>query len=308
MSTVLFNRSFHEFDVGRGAVGSQDVIEDSIDHPLSVIVQVTRRCNLDCPFCSESGQIADPSLPQLLDTRDKLIGTQRVYLSGGEPLLRNDIFAIIDTYRPYFDVLGLPTNATQLTRDICEKLKGRIDYINAGLDGPRLVNDALRGGYDEIISGLMLLKEAGIEVSLSTVVLKDTLPYLGFVIQIADMVGIKKVKMVVPVLRGRAKTLPADRFASDMAIDEKFRELFELKRSLGWRPRIKYTTWGEGTEGYALIVQPDQKVYAWPVFGIPEAAQLVGDLAEETIAEIWAKYPYRRNHVNKYVGITMHKA
>ncbi|HEY7145010.1 MAG TPA: hypothetical protein VH637_12255 [Streptosporangiaceae bacterium] len=51
--------------------------------PLSVILQVTKRCDFNCGFCSETLQMADPALDQLGTICANLAGVQRVFLSGG---------------------------------------------------------------------------------------------------------------------------------------------------------------------------------------------------------------------------------
>ena len=79
--------------------------------PLSVILQVTKRCDFNCGFCSETLQMADPTLDQLDTVRASLAGVQRVFLSGGEPLLRRDLPEIVDMYSGF--IIGLPTNATR---------------------------------------------------------------------------------------------------------------------------------------------------------------------------------------------------
>jgi len=302
---ISFDLSNHEFKM---AQYNSDSDLDKVYAPLSVILQVTRRCNLKCNFCSESQYFADPHIDDLLHLIPLLSGVQRVYLSGGEPLLRNDIFDIIDEFGKRFPVLGLPTNTTIITKEVCNKLYGKISYINAGLDGPRDINNLVRGGYDDIIKGLYILRDNGIEVSLSTVILKYTLPFLQHVVQIADVLGITKVKMVVPVLRGRAAALTEDDFASNKDILNKFHEISHLKETVGLRPRVKVTFWNSDTEGYALIIYPDFNVYAWPVFDQPDAVLHIGSLKEESIEAIWARYPYKYNHIKKYTGLTMYKA
>lgn len=305
MDNIYFDKKNHEFDIINKRT---EINEGSVNAPLSLILQVTRRCNLGCVFCSESEQIPDPSISVLESLIGKLKGVERLYLSGGEPFLRRDIFEIIDIFRPHFKILGLPTNTSMITDEIGKRLFGKIDYINAGLDGPRLINDKLRGNTDAIIKGLLILKKYGIEVSLSTVILKSTLPYLDYVVQIADTLDITKVKMVIPVLRGRATEISENEFANETDILSKFEQIKKLKDKLGWKPRIKFAFWDKNTEGYALIVYPNQKVYAWPVYEQPEAVLYIGDLNNEDITSIWSKYPYKLNHIKKYAGISMHKA
>ncbi len=304
-SNIYFDYKHHEFSYKN--INTEDLYK-SVNAPLSLIVQITRKCNISCHFCSESDFFADPSFKVLEKLIDKLHGVERMYLSGGEPLLRNDIFDIIDMYRPHFKVLGLPTNCTMISKEVCQKLIGKIDYINAGLDGPRNINNLVRGNYDDIINGLYNLKDSGIEVSLSTVILRSTLPHLKYVVQIADVLGIVKVKMVIPVHRGRSKNLAKEDFAEEKEILQEFNEIKELKERFGWKPRVKFTFWDRNTEGYALLVYPNQKVYAWPVMDEPDGVLYVGDLNRENIQDIWLKYPYKINHINKYVGISMYKA
>jgi len=134
------------------------------------------------------------------------------------------------------------------------------------------------------------------------------LPYLQYVVQTADTIGVTKVKMVIPVLRGRAKNLNPEDFASQAEIMEKFNEIKTLKEKLGWKPRVKFTFWDKDTEGYAIIVYPTQEVYAWPVFDAPDSVEYIGDLSKESLDDIWQKYPYKVNHINKYTGISMQKA
>jgi MoaA/NifB/PqqE/SkfB family radical SAM enzyme len=305
-NNVSFDYEHHEFSLRDEA--NKSTFYEEVSLPLSVIVQVTRRCPLNCDFCSESEDYPDPSFESLEELKSKLIGVKRIYLSGGEPLMRDDIFRLLHLYRKEFEIIGLPTNCIYVTSDVCNKLKGVVNYINAGLDGPRTINNAIRGGYDQIINGLGNLRNSGIEVSLSTVILRSTLPYLQYVVQIADNLGVTKVKMVIPVFRGRAKKLRAEDFASKEAILAKFDEIKELKRTLGWKPRVKFTFWGKDTEGYAWLVYPNRKVYAWPVLDAPDSVELIGDLNENSIHDIWQKYPYKINHINKYVGISMFKA
>lgn len=54
----------------------------------------------------------DPTLPELDTIRTNLAGVTRVFLSGGEPLLRRDFGDIVDMYTEEF-TLGIPTNATR---------------------------------------------------------------------------------------------------------------------------------------------------------------------------------------------------
>src|SRR4030088_2051911 len=80
---ISFTSGLH-FSLGQGA--DLAALAESATSPLSVIVQVTKRCDFGCVFCSETLQLPDASLGQLETMRDNLTGVHRVFLSGGEPL------------------------------------------------------------------------------------------------------------------------------------------------------------------------------------------------------------------------------
>src|SRR5579883_1213981 len=81
---IFFDDTRHHFK----AIAGFDVGEavEGFRSPLSVILQITRRCNFNCSFCSEIVQLPDPTLEELDLMRQHLQGVQRVFLSGGEPL------------------------------------------------------------------------------------------------------------------------------------------------------------------------------------------------------------------------------
>ena len=76
----------------------------------------------------------DPDLDQLEAIRVNLAGVQRVFLSGGEPLLRRDLPEIVDMFSGF--ILALPTNATRGVA-MAPQLAGKVAFVNVGFDGPR---------------------------------------------------------------------------------------------------------------------------------------------------------------------------
>lgn len=108
---VGFTGGHHFAVLGGTGAGDVDVLADAAPVPLSVILQVTKRCNFDCTFCSETLQLPDPTLDELDRIRANLSGVARVFLSGGEPLLRRDFAEIVDMYAGF--IIGVPTNATR---------------------------------------------------------------------------------------------------------------------------------------------------------------------------------------------------
>ena len=81
------------------------MIKDKFDRPvLNLRISVTQRCNLNCPYCHREGQERKPNdsvvemtvaeIVRLVKIASSL-GINRIKLTGGEPLLREDILEIV---------------------------------------------------------------------------------------------------------------------------------------------------------------------------------------------------------------------
>jgi len=142
-----------------------------------VIVQVTKRCDFDCSFCSETLQMPDPTLDQLDTIRRNLARVGRVFLSGGEPLMRKDFGEVVDVFADHH-IVAVPTTRPRL--DHARRIAGKIAYANVGFEGPRAAFRRVRGDYDKTMAGVRVLQEAGIPLALSAVVYRSTLSILPY--------------------------------------------------------------------------------------------------------------------------------
>jgi MoaA/NifB/PqqE/SkfB family radical SAM enzyme len=288
----------HHFAAVEGA--SVDDLADAATKPLSVILQVTKRCNFDCSFCSETMQLPDPTLDQLDTIRANLAGVARVFLSGGEPLLRQDFGEIVDMYTGDF-ILGIPTNATRGLRHAAAMV-GKVAFVNVGLEGPRATTNRVRGDYDEVMAGVRAFMDHGLPLSLSAVVYRSTLLALPFTYQIADVIGAGKLKLILPLRKGNALDLAEHEFISLDEAGQAFDRLTEARAVHDWRPALRMTTWTPETEGHMILVEVTGKASAWPVYDAPDLLEPLGNLLEEPVSEIWTRYRFKRNHFAKYLG------
>jgi MoaA/NifB/PqqE/SkfB family radical SAM enzyme len=293
---VMFTAGHH---FSPGGQADPVVLSEAATAPLSVIVQVTKRCDFNCGFCSETLQMADPTLDQLDTIRASLAGTGRVFLSGGEPLLRRDLPEIVDMYSGF--IVGLPTNATRGLA-MAPRLAGKVAFVNIGFDGPRAVFSRVRGDYDKVMTGVRAFLAAGLPLSLSAVVLRSTVHALPYLYQIADVLDAGKLKLILPLRKGNALGLAEREFISVEEAQDAFGRLTELRAIHDWRPAVRMTPWTPATEGHMIVIEPDGSAQAWPVYDQPDLFLKLGNLLDEPIGVIWDRYPFKANHYAKYLG------
>jgi MoaA/NifB/PqqE/SkfB family radical SAM enzyme len=298
---IAFAEAGHHFKLTTQA--DLDALVEQASVPLSVILQVTRRCNFDCDFCSETLQIPDPTLDELDDIRQSLAGVQRVFLSGGEPLLRPDFIDVVDMYGEF--IIGVPTNATRGTK-LARDLAGKVAFVNVGLEGPRSTTNRVRGDYDKVLAGTYEFMRHDLPLSFSAVVLRSTLHALPYTCQIADALGAGKLKLIHPIRKGNGLMLSEDEFITLEESAQLFQRLTELKAIHDWSPAIRMTTWTPETEGYSILVYPDGQTWAWPVYTAEDKVGYLGNLHQEPISELWKRYPFKSNHFRKYLGKSIH--
>lgn len=297
-SSYFFNEDTCRFQLN--ASGKLSSIIENSTEPLSVILQITRRCHFSCAFCSETDFMKDPTVKVLERIESNLKNVDRIYLSGGEPLIRSDFPEVADIFYGKH-LIGLPTNAVANDK-LMKVIKNKIDFVNVGLDGPRNVTSRVRGDYDLIMEGIFRFIRNNIPFSLTAVVLNSTKDSISMTCQIADTLGAKKLKLVFPIYKGNATRLPENEFMTEEEGKRIFETIKADKQKYGWRTVITLTTWNAACEGYSILIYPNGESFAWPVYNQPDKVLFLGNLKEKTIQEIWNNYPYKYNHFNKYLG------
>lgn len=280
---------------------------DELAYPLSVSIQITRNCNLGCIYCSEPPNVSfagRPSIGELERMSTNLQGVQRIILTGGEPFTRSDIFDIISLF-VHYPVLVLATNATLINETLARRLTELIDYVDITIDGPRRINNKIRGQYDKIIRGAKCLSDAGIDFSVVTVLLPTNADSIMYVCQIADVLGAKKLKIMPSIPKGKGQGLLQTQFNSDELLSI-FRRIRDEKQKNGWTMKITLADWAKIGMGHALLVHPNGEVVASPVFSHENCVESLGNILIEELSAIWKRYSYKANHLQKYLGQTLY--
>lgn len=115
-------------------------MQDNFGRDISSLrISVTQRCNLKCFYCHKEGQNAtdgemSPSeIERIIEIGTKL-GMTKLKLTGGEPLLREDICDIIQRASNHIPDISLTTNGTLLDRYCTELKDAGLRRVNISLD------------------------------------------------------------------------------------------------------------------------------------------------------------------------------
>jgi len=277
----------------------------SLHFPLSATFQVTRRCNLRCIYCSENALIKEPTSEFLHFLIDRMRGLERVIIAGGEPTLRPDLAVLAEHLSKTVRIVAMASNSVLVTEKLAHDLSESLSYVDVTVDGTRGTHNKIRGQYDRVLAGIRNFVEAGVDVSLVTVLLRDNVSDILHVCDLADELHAKKLKILTPIRKGRGKRM-VSRALDSIELKDLFNMIREEKHSKGWRVRITITDWGLVDEGHALLVHPDGDVVASPVPSMPNCIKIIGNLQENDLEWIWQNYPYKENHTRKYLEETLY--
>ena len=135
---------------------------------------ILHRCNLHCTHCYQEDRSEE--LPfsalesffrQYLDFCAACRFRGHINLTGGEPLLSEHLFPLLDLFEASRTTFGILTNGTCITAENAAQLAGYscLRFVQVSIDGTRGTHDSVRGtgSYDRACEGLRHLRRAGIQ-------------------------------------------------------------------------------------------------------------------------------------------------
>jgi MoaA/NifB/PqqE/SkfB family radical SAM enzyme len=200
---------------------------------------LTERCNLQCRHCYQAGGTGE-ELPLSL-VREVVAEITEMFaaweescgvalapsfnITGGEPLLRSDIFTIIDEIGRRGFAMFLLTNGTLIDGDTAARLAdGGIKGVQVSIEGTEGTHDAIReeGSFAAALAGVRHLLAAGLPVTLNITVSRLNVGEVPAMIELAAAVGVPRL--------GFARLVPAGRgtaMAKEMLSRDEVRKLYE---------------------------------------------------------------------------------
>lgn len=247
-----------------------------------VIWNLIRRCNLTCKHCYATS--ADKDFPGELSTGEiytvmnglRDYGVPVLILSGGEPLMRPDIFAVSRHAKQLGFYVGLSSNGTLITQENIDAIASvGYDYVGISLDGMRDTHDRFRrriGAFDEALRGIRLCRKVGIKVGLRFTLTGDNARDLPDLLRLLDDEDLDKFYLSHLNYAGRGNKHRGDdahhritRAAMDLLIDTCWNQI------LRGHPK-EYVTGNNDADGAYLL--------RWVALNLPAQQQRLQQMLE----------------------------
>ncbi len=167
-----------------------------------VIWNLIRRCNLTCKHCysisADKDFAGELTTPEIFRVMDDLMGfgVPVLILSGGEPLLRPDLFDIARRAKALGFYVGLSSNGTLITEENIERIaEADFNYVGVSLDGIRATHDKFRrmdGAFEKSLAGIRLCRDRGMKVGVRFTMTRDNAHDLPGLLQLIEDEGIDR--------------------------------------------------------------------------------------------------------------------
>lgn len=206
----------------------------ALRRPYLVNLELTKRCNARCSFCTywqlESGPELDDYGPVVEMFRPVVLS-----ITGGEPLLRKDYDRLLAGVRPYCHYLSVITNGALLNPESARRLRDAganqisvsLDYLSSRHDEARMI----AGLYDHVSKTVPALSRKGYRLSLNTVIMDSNLDEIIPLAHRAKEWGIEISYSAYCLLKsGSSDEMVREKRYSELV--NIIRELMRLKRRL----------------------------------------------------------------------------
>ena len=291
---------------------------NGIPAPIAMLAELTHRCPLSCPYCSNPVELAQKSLE--LDTSDWVrvfqqaaeLGVLQLHLSGGEPAAHRDLVDLVKAARDAGLYTNLITSGIGLTERRLQELDAAgLDHIQLSLQGTDAdMADRIggyKGGFQRKMQVAEWIKDIGFPLTLNAVVHRQNLHQLPRAIEMALEMNARRIEVAIVQFHGWAMSnrdalMPTKEQAQEASrVVAEARDRLKGQLVLDYVPADYHADYpkrcmgGWGTTG--LNVAPDGEVLPC------HAAQTIKSLKfdnvrTKSLSEIW----YRGSAFNAYRG------
>jgi pyrroloquinoline quinone biosynthesis protein E len=283
-----------------------------VDRPFGLLAELTYRCPLHCPYCSNPLELAayrdelSTAEWQRVLTEARELGVLQLHLSGGEPLMRRDLAEVVRTASELGLYTNLITSALGLTPRRAGQLRtAGLDHVQISLQADEAaLSDRLAGtpSFERKLSAARLVKQLGWPLTLNVVLHRQNLDRVDRILDLAEELGADRIELANTqyygwALHNRSGLLPSraqveraevlvraarERLAGRMEV------IYVLPDYYSRYPKPCMGGWGRRQ----LTVVPDGNVLPCPTahdLPLPRAS-----VREHSLAWIWEESPLFR--------------
>lgn len=272
--------------------------------PYEVQWLTTYRCNSDCAYCEASAnegkgeELTTEQIKSVLDEL-KILRVKELFISGGEPLLRADLFEVIDYAHKLGLSIAMITNSLLYEKYKEEIKNARIKYIWTSVDGLCRTHDTNRGhpgAYEKTLDAVRYYTQINIPFRVVNTLVHpgnyDELPELFNELKKA---GITRWRLALAISVGRAKENKW--FLSPDKIQKLFQYVEEIRRdfNVDFSEELGYLgCWDTKLKDFPFICPAGQNYCVILPYGDVLPCQIVydtkyseGNIKEKSFKEIW---------------------
>lgn len=193
------------------------LLQFAADKKPVVVWNVTRRCNLRCVHCyahadasAAPNELTSAEGLALLDDL-KSFGVPVVLFSGGEPLMRPDLFDLVSHTVASGMRAVISTNGTLITREVAGRLQDLgLSYVGISLDGLEPTHDRFRGkkgAFAAALAGVRRCQEVGLKVGLRFTLNRANFQEVPAIFDLVEEYNIPRICFYHLVYTGRGSAL-----------------------------------------------------------------------------------------------------
>ena len=212
-----------------------------------VFWETTPDCNLKCPHCRVNNSSSPKNLLTTQEAKSfikqiSLFAKPILVFSGGEPLLRKDIYELISFTLSLGLKPALATNATLITKSLAQKLKASgLKVVAVSVYGAtEEAHDSFCGqigAFKKTLAGIENIKKAGLSLQINTTITKKNLGELEPLANFSLNQKATSYHLFFLVPTGRGRSLDGDQI-SPKSYETAFNRVYELEQNLPLRIKV----------------------------------------------------------------------
>jgi pyrroloquinoline quinone biosynthesis protein E len=278
--------------------------------PLLLIAELTYRCPLECPYCSNPLEIGASRYQDELSTEEwarvfdeaSALGVLQLALTGGEPMARKDIAELIAASTESDLYSTLVTSARPFPRTRVEAMKAAgLDHVQISIqDSDSVSSDAIAGtpSFARKVEAAGLVRELGFPLTINVVLHRRNLDRIETIIALAEELGARRLELANTQYHGwahinRAALMPTrEQLERGEEAVVRARERLGAKMEILWvlpdyfeeLPKPCMGGWAHD----AILIQPNGDVLPCQAAAtIPDLQ--IDNVRERSLAEIWSE-------------------